>query len=100
MNLDAIAAALTDAMPILAVTAWPVLTITAGVSIWWLTLPREPDTFNIDDYKPAPGEPTGRRLRPAEAYTQPVPVAAWTTAPVYTEAADRRLTTAAREVTA
>ncbi len=95
MNIDAIAAALTDAMPVLAVTVLPVLATAAGVALW-LRSQQPADTFNVDDYKPAPGEQAGRRLRPAEAYTRPVPVAAWTAAPAYTEVADRLLTTSTR----
>ncbi|MCG5460814.1 hypothetical protein MED01_004240 [Micromonospora sp. MED01] len=53
MSLDAIADAITTALPALAVTAMPVLATTAGVALWWLhqdTAEAE-DTYNVDDYR-------------------------------------------------
>lgn len=54
MNTDAIAAALTDAMPILAGTVFPAL-ICASVAaaLEWHRLGEEDDDYTVDDYKPA-----------------------------------------------
>ncbi|RAO26504.1 hypothetical protein PSN13_06532 [Micromonospora saelicesensis] len=53
MNTDAIAAALTDAMPALAGTVFPALIcIGAAAALEWHRL-GEDDDYTVDDYKPA-----------------------------------------------
>jgi hypothetical protein len=84
VNTDAIAAALTSAMPVLAATVYPPLLITAGVALWHRNqIPAEPDDdFNVTDYaNPAVGTATVRHLRPIEAATEVVQVAAWDVLP-------------------
>ncbi|MGW3888917.1 hypothetical protein ACWD69_09520 [Micromonospora chokoriensis] len=108
MNLDAIAAALITAMPVLAVTAYPVLGIAVGVGIWWLRLP-EPEV------RPTPAKPPAadeglRRLRhdidgPTQVIRRVLPDAG---APIYDQLSARHtaqqwlreLGDAHREVTA
>ncbi|WP_406083079.1 hypothetical protein OHA01_26225 [Micromonospora zamorensis] len=54
MNTDAIAAALTDAMPILASTVFPALIcISVAAALEWHRLGDPDDDYTVDDYKPA-----------------------------------------------
>jgi len=85
MNTDAIAAALTDAVPVLAATVYPVLGITAGVALWYRNLPGQDaadDDFNVADYRtPVVATATVRNLRPIEAATEVVQIATWDVLP-------------------
>ncbi|MET7867950.1 hypothetical protein [Micromonospora taraxaci] len=108
-DLDAIADALTTAMPVIAAVVWPPLLITAGVGIWWLRLP-EPEVRTTTPRPPA-ADPGLRRLRhdidgPTQVIRRVLPDAG---APIYDqlsarhtaqqwlrELAERHLTGAAR----
>lgn len=84
IDSDAIAAALTDAVPVLAATVWPVLGITAGVALWVRNqIPdADADDFNVADYAaPVVATATVRHLRPIEAATEVVQIATWDVLP-------------------
>lgn len=84
IDFDAIDAALRSATPILAVTVWPTLAITAGVALWYRNqIPADnADDFNVADYAaPVVATATVRHLRPVEAATEVVTFAAWDVLP-------------------
>ncbi|MEU7771256.1 hypothetical protein AB0C44_08010 [Micromonospora taraxaci] len=74
MNLDAIADALITAMPVIAAVVYPPLLITAGVALWYRSLP---DDKPQQTTTRAVGHAVVRRLRPVEAVTEVVQFAAW-----------------------
>ncbi|MEU5668984.1 hypothetical protein ABZ749_01175 [Micromonospora sp. NPDC047753] len=79
IDFDAVATVLTDAMPIIAAVVYPPLLITAGVALWYRSIPADAaDDFNVADYAtPAVATATVRHLRPIEAATEVVTFAAW-----------------------
>ncbi|PWR10593.1 hypothetical protein DKT68_08520 [Micromonospora acroterricola] len=92
MSLDTIADTLTAALPILIVTAMPVLATTAGVGLWWLRYRSQPadDPYNVDDYR----QPATVRVRthhtdidaPTQVIRRALPDAG---APIYAELSAR-----------
>ncbi|MBM0275359.1 hypothetical protein [Micromonospora tarensis] len=89
MNLDAIAAALHTAMPVLAAVVYPPLLITAGVSAWYRSLP-DPEVRTTAP-KPATADAGLRRLRqdidgPTQVIRRSLPDAG---APIYAELSAR-----------